>query len=171
MAAHPACQSQPDPDRAEHFVADAQLRFSSAIDRCKQAASVTAQQFWQDQYVTRRLDHRRAIAAEANAIKSMLEEIAAADTSEEREKVIKEAVKAMAEERARHEAWEFHTVSAYRSSVDEARGIRDSIVRHARQVEQESEPMHHGLGDEVAALVAKWPQAEWNEDTGVVSVK
>lgn len=166
--------SKPDPEpietRAEKFVAEEQARYSECMDRARAAHDMTAQAFWQGEFALRMNTHRKLVRAHAGDIATTAEMIGKGDTSEEAEKAIKDAVKVLAEERVKHDAWYDRAVAPLKAPVLEMANIRESVMRSARQAETDAPLVHNGLGDAVRRIVESWPAATWQEDTGRVVI-
>lgn len=169
MSAQSKPERNPD-EHAEIFIAEYQQKFSIAIDAARAAAQTTGTAAWRENYLTQRKIHRDMIAASIKAIGAEVESVTSGDTTEDAEKGIKDAVKAMADERIRFEAWKARAVRPYKIAAENADDLRSKTVREARRSEGENPLIDRGLGEAVAKLVARWPTVAWDDEAGVVTV-
>lgn len=140
------------------------------LRRAKEAADTTQTPGWQSNYKVQRVLHERSEADGIATIDRELASMRLQGTSEEGEKSIKDAVKAMGEERIRFRAWESRAVENYRKSATELRNYIESILRKARDNERDQPLIHRGFEDSIKGFIVHWANAEWNEDLGQVVI-
>jgi len=162
-------QNNPE-ERADNFLAQYQEKYSAAIDDARKAATTTATEAWQTRYSDCVKTHKQAIAEHAREIEYELKKIKTGDATEDGVKAIRAAAKAMDDERIRHSAWWSRAVMPYENAAIACEGIITGAINGARKTEQQAALTAHGLSEAVRNRIAKWPRAQWDEETGVVTV-
>jgi hypothetical protein len=155
---------------AEKQIAEVQARYTDALSTARKAAATTATEAWQSNYQEQRRWTTRVITKQLAIITSTAKAIEAGGTTEEWEKGIKDAVKAMAEERERAAAWVRRAVDPYSATVMACYDLRSTAARDARRMEDANPLIARGLTDAVNAIVATWPVPTWNEVAGTVGI-
>lgn len=163
-------QRKPDdgPERAEVFVAEAQEKYSDAIAAARLSSETTATEAWKRVYRDQMTAHRKAINDAINDVTAGVDSIQGGDSTETVEKLIKDGVKAIAEERIRHTAWMNRAIAPHKSSVTACDEIRTSIITKALRAEEESPLVNSGLAADVRKVVDGWPKPSWNDGDGCV---
>lgn len=157
-------------ERAEKFVADAQVEYTDALAEVRAAAEMTATPAWQATYQHQREAHRKLIATHAKSIISTCEAVSDHDSNETDEKAVRDQLKSIIEERIRFEAWTARAVFPISSRVNRCEEIVNKLKLSARRTEDEEMLVSHGLHSAVCDILATWPTANWDEKTGIVSV-
>lgn len=168
-----AAKPKPDHDpkaRAELFVAGFQQNYSDAIAEARLAAETTQTDAWSRNYREQVKTHRTFVVNALADISSTAENIRSYDTNEEAEKGIRDAVKSLAEERIRHQAWKTRTVAPYSNTVERCEQLLKTVMQSAEDEERNAPLVDRGLASEVRAIVNKWPVAKWDDENGVASV-
>lgn len=164
-------QNKPDPkEKADLFIAKFQEDYSHALDEAREASATTTTPAWQANYRNQIEMHRKVIGENLRTISHHCEAIKLHDTAEDFEKEIRDAVKALAEERIRFGAWKTRTISPFQASADKCAAIMLTTVREAERVERESPLIDGGLLAEIKTRVNKWPVTKWDEERGVVEL-
>lgn len=161
---------KPDRDPTDIWLDQFRDQHSVLLRRAQEAADTTQTPGWQSNYKVQRTLHDRSEAEGISTIDRELASMRLQGTSEESEKAIKDAVKAMGEERIRFRAWEARAVENYRKSASELRNYIETILRKARDNERDQPLIHRGYGDIVRDALKSWATAEWNEDLGQVVI-
>jgi len=158
-------------ERAHEWIAQAQENYSIAITEAREASETTVTPAWSDNYRAQRAFHDKIIRDLSASIENGAKRIADFDSTEDDEKEIRDAVKAMQEERIRYSAWKSRAVAPYQSKAERCIELLESVQRNARNV-QEAEPLiWFGVVDVVGKIIAKWPTAHWDSKDGIVTVK
>lgn len=168
-----ALHRQPDPDpqeRADIFVATHQAAYSEALTSAREASATTSTPAWRNGYRTNMESHREIVNSHIKSIAAHCDTIKTMDTSEDFEKEIRDSVKALAEERVRHNAWRQRTIKPYQDAAERCAGIATKAVRAAEQAEREQPLIHRGLTAEVRKRVDSWPKVSWDEEAGSVEL-
>lgn len=130
----------PTPDRAELWIAEWQQKYSVAIENAREAKRTTETPGWTANYQANMKHHRMVVAAQCASITVDAKSIVESGTTEEREKSVKDAIKELADERIRHQAWLSRAVSNYRVAAENCGLMKDSI-RSAARAEEERAPL------------------------------
>lgn len=157
-------------ERAERFVAEAQQKYTDALAEARQAAETTATTAWQGIYQQQRDFHRNAVSEQTKVIIAEAGDIAAFGASETHEKAIRDAVKAITEERIRFEAWRNRAVFPISMRVNRCEEIIAKLKHDANEAERNESLISHGLARAVGEIVDGWPKAEWDDEAGIVTV-
>jgi len=170
MTASPAPSNGPKGHDAEVFIAEHQAHYSEAIDRAREAATTTQTPAWLANYATQVKMHERVVTDQLKSIDAARERIGGSDTNEDDEKAVKDAVKALADERIRFAAWRARAVNVYKLSAEKCIEIKEKAMRAAQNAERESPLINSGLAGRVGAIINKWPDASWDDELGRVEV-
>jgi hypothetical protein len=154
----------------ERFIGDYRERYYECVRNAQAAAETTATYAWQATFAREMCDHGDAIMQAVAGIRAACDELERLGVDEEREKEIKQAVKALSDERARHQAWLDRAVRPYRDPFDTAAGILVDVQASAEREEREKGLLCRGLGEAVRDVLALWPRIAWNPKTGVILV-
>lgn len=157
-------------ERAEKFVAERREKYDVVLAAAKEAAETTQTHAWGENYRQQRDQHKRRIREEAYVIESAGKYIGDRDTDETQEKKIKDAIKALIEERINHEAWLARTVNPFSSAVDVCIDLLEATQRESQRIDEGNPLLYAGYAAAVSALVAKWPQPIWHEETGIAEI-
>lgn len=166
-----AKQPKRDPkEKADLFIAKYQETYSHALDEAREASATTTTAAWQTNYKNQIEAHRKIVGENLRTISSACDTIKHQDTAEDFEKDIRDAVKALAEERIRFSAWKARTVAPFQAAADRCAAILISTNRAAEEAERNSPLIDVGLLAEIRNRTNKWPVAKWNDEVGVVEV-
>lgn len=170
MTAMPQRNDRTPDEEAQVFIAEYQNDYSAAMDRARAAAETTQTPAWIANYAAQLTVHKEASAESLAAIKSACEFIRTSDTNEDEEKVIRDAVKSLSEERIRFMAWRNRAVGPYMQAATDCQNIKGKAQRDADDAEKRSPLVTRGLSSRVAAILKTWPDVTWNDKQGVVEV-
>lgn len=160
---------QPSATTASGFLENYRRRLDDLIHRVTDAVAATACSGWQDNYTANMENHRAVTKACCDRILASIEGIKQGGSDEMTEKDLKDAVKALAEERESHVAYMQRAVSRFMEAPTQLDNFIDKILRDAAELQQKS-PLHvRGLVDEVRRELAEIPRAKWDSKTGIVA--
>jgi hypothetical protein len=169
MAAAKKLQADNDGDeRVDLFIAPYQSQYSEALTAAREAADTTATHAWQSAYKNNLDQHRSLVKAAIVQIETVCDIIESNDTHEQAEKDIGKAVKSMAEERVRFNAWRSRAVQPYEVAAVHCQDILHNVMRAASDSERDNPLIDHGIVAKVQERIAQWPRAEWDDENGVV---
>lgn len=163
--------SSKEKDRLDKFLAEFEMKYGEQCDLARLAQETTLTPAWgamyESQFKGHREVHRRCIS-EVAAVAKTLE---TRESDEDYEKLIKESVKRLTEERIRFEAWQTRCVRPLNQCVTTAREIRDECARQAHHLQALQPLVYAGFAASVADRVKTWPVLDFDETTGRVSVR
>lgn len=157
-------------DKVDLFIAKFQSEYSDAISTAREASLTTSTVAWQQNYKHNIDTHRSSIKSALDSIGRTCSVVEAADTYEEAEKDIKNSVKFLADERVRFGAWRTRAVQEFEHAASVCQEIIATATRRASEEERGNPLISIGLLLAVKARLDTWPRAEWNDETGVVSI-
>lgn len=153
---------------AEAFLEPFREKYDTALELCKAAADTTATEGWQANYEAQVHANRQRVQESIAQINSATSAYLTNGASEEGEKAMKDAVKALADERTAYLAWRFRQVEQYARPVRECKAIAEQAVSMARQEASANPLTARGLVEAVTKEVQTWTIPTWNEQNGTV---
>lgn len=160
----------PEPNRGQKFLEPYRLKWREHFNRAKDAADMTGLPAWTSNYEAQVTRHKQIVKHNLSQMESTIESVRDGELSEDHEKRIKEAVKALGEHRARYQAWVDLAVTPMRSAVDECERIRTAALRAAQESESDAPLTDRGLLAEVEGELSLWPKPAWNDEHGMVEI-
>lgn len=169
--AQPATDTVDVKAKAAQFVEQRRPKYFDALAEAKAAAETTSSSAWITVYRQAMTTHRAIVMQRIGEIREACDNISDHGTKEDTEKVIKEATKGVADEREKHEAWHKRSVQPFSDKVERCGEIRRAIIQAAEDAERESPITDDGLTGATKAIVDTWPEANWHEGDGIVSIR
>lgn len=160
-----------EPNRGQRFLAPHRTRWLDAFKRAKEAAETTGTPAWAANFQQQAQRHQVTVKYQLAQIEATIEAVRSGELSEDHEKAIKDAVKALGEHRARYQAWVDLAVQPFREAVDECGRITANALRLAKESEAEAPLTDRGLLAEVEGELAAWPKPRWDEENGLIVIE
>ena len=156
----------PQPDRAAKFAVTYLANYNEVLALAEAAEETTRTPAWQSMYKAAMDTHANTVTANLKAIVGECDMVKTMDNSEAAEKAIKEAVKALTDERIRHAAWMLRTVHPISDLAERAGTIISNLTTAAGQEERDQPLLCRGLSGEVADIVETWTAVIWRPGSG-----